>query len=224
MLLQRICVLQGLLCLPLLACTADKDDDTTDTNPATSSASAGDSTTTGGSDETGPVTTADAGTSTTTTADPTTTDPTTGDESTGGVVTTGEDTTGAVGTTGDDTTGDGTTGGGTTTGGPAGLSWAMDVHPVVIANSCGCHANGSGGLTMTNAMDSYTALVGVESWQSLLDRVKPGDPDNSYLVHKLNGTQESVGGSGISMPLGGAKLSKEKLDLVAQWISDGAQP
>jgi len=209
----------------LLACTADKDDETSTTSPATlSGASVGDSTTTGDLDETGPVTTADAETSATTAADATTTNPTTGDEPTGGGVTTGDGTTGAVGTTGDDTTGAGPTGGDSSTGEPAGLSWAMDVYPVVIANSCGCHAKSLGGLTMTNAMDSYAILVGVPSWQTDLDRVEPGDPDKSYLFHKLSGTQDSVAGSGLWMPAGGAKLSQEKLDLVAAWISDGAQP
>jgi len=214
----KIRVLSGLLCLPLLACAADNDDASTGTS-TTNTPDASTTTTTGspGSD-TGPATGSDTGSS-----GATTTSGSTGDDTTGAVDTTGADT--STGTTGDGTTGTGTTGDDTSTGGPAGLSWALDVYPVVIANNCGCHAtDGAGGLTMTDATDSYAILVGVNAWYSDLKRVEPGEPENSYLLHKLNGTQDKVNGHGAQMPFGGAPLAKEKIDLVAQWISEDAQP
>lgn len=61
-------------------------------------------------------------------------------------------------------------------------------------------------------------LVNVRSVQSPLKRVEPGDPEKSYLVHKLRGTQDSVGGSGQQMPAGLAPLRNEDIDLVVQWI------
>jgi len=221
---QKICLL---LCLPLLACGADKDD--SDSAPGTTTnntMSAGTGTSTG---DTAPVTTSDADTSATATATTdasgttspgtlTSTDPTTGGDPTGDD-TTGDDTTGDD-TTGDDTTGDDTT----TTGEPAGLSWALDVHPVVVANNCGCHGNGAGGLTMTGAANSHTNLVGVMSNQSKFKRVEPGDPGSSYLVNKLDGTHINVGGMGQSMPLGAPLFPKATIELVEQWIADGALP
>ncbi len=51
-----------------------------------------------------------------------------------------------------------------------------------------------------------------------LDRVEPGDPDNSYLIHKLEGTQAV----GDRMPQGGPFLDEETIGDIRQWIADGA--
>lgn len=68
---------------------------------------------------------------------------------------------------------------------------------------------------------SYDMLVGVPSVQvPALARVQPGDPDNSYLVQKIEGTAAA----GARMPLGGPPLSAEQIAAVRQWISDGALP
>jgi hypothetical protein len=223
----KISALNVLLCLPLLACTADRDD--TDTTPATvTDASAGTGTSTS--------------TTTATATDATTMQPTTGEGATGqgttvnattGEATTGEATTGeataTAATTGDATTGDdrptgaGTTGEDTSTGEPAGLSWALDVYPVTFANACVCHENGAGGLTMTNAADSYPNLVGFQAYGSGLKRVESGDPDASFLLYKLRATQEKVG-FGKPMPMVGDFLPKEKIDLIEQWILEGTKP
>ena len=48
-------------------------------------------------------------------------------------------------------------------------------------------------------------------------RVLAGNPDSSYLIQKLEGT---ASGGGI-MPPGGA-LSQTNIDMIRQWISDGA--
>jgi hypothetical protein len=50
-------------------------------------------------------------------------------------------------------------------------------------------------------------------------RVKPGDPDNSYLIQKLEG---AAGISGSRMPLGGPFLDRETIDKIRSWIQDGA--
>ena len=55
-----------------------------------------------------------------------------------------------------------------------------------------------------------------------MDRIEPGDPDNSYLVHKIQGTQASVGGTGERMPLGRPALTQEQIDIIRAWIADGA--
>lgn len=48
--------------------------------------------------------------------------------------------------------------------------------------------------------------------------VIPGDPDNSYLVRKLEGGPDIAGDQ---MPPGGA-LDAERLQLVRDWIEAGA--
>ena len=83
-----------------------------------------------------------------------------------------------------------------------------------------CHAGASApeGLRL-DAANSYALLVGVPSTEvpSIL-RAKPGDPDNSYLVQKLEG-HASVG---ARMPFGGPYLDAATIAVIRQWISDGA--
>jgi hypothetical protein len=61
------------------------------------------------------------------------------------------------------------------------------------------------------------ALVNMPSSQGTL-LVAPTLPDDSYLVHKIEGTQAA----GQRMPLGRAPLSQAEIDAIRQWISDGA--
>jgi hypothetical protein len=89
-----------------------------------------------------------------------------------------------------------------------------------------CHIGGSApeGLRL-DAADSFNLLVGVPSTEvpSLL-RVKPGDPDNSYIIQKLEG-HAAVG---AQMPDGCPStqpcLSTSTIAFVRQWITDGAPP
>jgi hypothetical protein len=55
-----------------------------------------------------------------------------------------------------------------------------------------------------------------------MDRIEPGQPDLSYLVQKIQGTQAGVGGSGGRMPLGGQSLTQSQIDLIRAWITGGA--
>lgn len=84
----------------------------------------------------------------------------------------------------------------------------------------GCHAGGSApqGLRLDEA-NSYGLLVGQASSEVPATlRVAPGDPDNSYLIQKLEGTA-SVG---AQMPLNAAPLPQSTIDIIRQWITDGA--
>lgn len=84
----------------------------------------------------------------------------------------------------------------------------------------GCHlgAGAPQGLRLDNA-NSYGMLVGVASSESSSTlRVAPGDPDNSYLIQKLEGTA-SVG---ARMPLSAPALEQVSIDVIRQWITDGA--
>jgi hypothetical protein len=95
----------------------------------------------------------------------------------------------------------------------------------VFTPSCaisGCHTGAAApfGLRL-DAGSSYALLVGVPSAEvPSLNRVTPGDPDASYVIHKLEGTQES----GERMPRGGPYLPQSSIDVIRQWISDGALP
>lgn len=98
-----------------------------------------------------------------------------------------------------------------------------EIQASVFTPTCavsGCHT-GSGapqGLQL-DAANSYTLLVGVASTEdAAVLRVSPGDPDSSYLIHKLEGNA-SVGGQ---MPLNGTPLSQANIDSIRQWITDGA--
>jgi len=87
-----------------------------------------------------------------------------------------------------------------------------------------CHRPGvgpfvAGGLNLTPGA-SYAALVGVASFERPgLRRVAPGDPDNSYLLHKLEGRTGIVG---VRMPLGGPYLTDGQIRVVRRWIELGA--
>ena len=52
-----------------------------------------------------------------------------------------------------------------------------------------------------------------------MKRVLPGDPDNSFVVHKLEGTD--LNGS-ARMPFGGPFLDQPTIDTVRAWITQGA--
>jgi hypothetical protein len=84
----------------------------------------------------------------------------------------------------------------------------------------GCHggAGAQQGLRLDPGF-SAANLINVTSPQDLtLVRVIPGNPGGSFLIHKLEGTQ-SVG---FRMPSGGPYLPQSTIDVIRQWIQDGA--
>ncbi len=108
---------------------------------------------------------------------------------------------------------------------PASSPTLAEIQANVFTPSCafsGCHAGGSPaqGLNLEDG-NSFGNLVNVASMQvPSLNRVTPGDPDNSYLVQKIEGTAAV----GQQMPRGGPALSQGLIDDVRQWIQDGANP
>ncbi len=67
---------------------------------------------------------------------------------------------------------------------------------------------------------TYLSLVGAQSTGSKLLRIEPGDPERSYLIHKLRGTHLAVGGEGERMPIGFEPLPEGEIRLFADWIKD----
>ncbi|PYR76905.1 MAG: hypothetical protein DMF87_17110 [Acidobacteria bacterium] len=68
---------------------------------------------------------------------------------------------------------------------------------------------------------SYANLVGVASTgKPGAVRVIPGDPDNSYIIHKLQGSSDIAG---VRMPRGnGPFLTDGQILVIKRWIANGA--
>lgn len=117
------------------------------------------------------------------------------------------DTGGGIGSggTGGEAGGGGEGGSGGTQGG-IGVSFADDVDPVLEAKCSGCHAAGPGGLTITGDPSS--------DYDNVIERVTPGDPDDSLLLRKASG--ESHGGGAVLSP------GSDPYDVIDAWISAGA--
>lgn len=84
----------------------------------------------------------------------------------------------------------------------------------------GCHGGTTAaqGLRLDDGL-SAASLINVPSVASAsLVRVVPGDPDGSFLIHKLEGTQAA----GDRMPQGGPYLPQATIDVIRAWIASGA--
>lgn len=109
---------------------------------------------------------------------------------------------------------------GTDPSGPMTASFASIQSHVFTPVCTACHAGAAAprGLRL-DATNSYALLVGAASSEvPSLMRVAPGDAANSYLIHKLEGHQAV----GARMPLGGPYLDAQSINLIRQWINNGA--
>ena len=96
----------------------------------------------------------------------------------------------------------------------------------IIADNCvdGCHEPGGDYAELPLDNDPWGDIVGAFSSQSSLRQVEPGDHEASYLWHKVNGSQGSVGGEGSRMPRGAPALTQAQIDDLTNWIDGGANP
>ena len=75
------------------------------------------------------------------------------------------------------------------------------------------------GLNLTSGA-AYGTLVNVGSRvRPGAVRVVPGNPENSYLIHKLEGRP---GITGVRMPMGGPYLTDGQIRIIRRWIELGA--
>ncbi|HWG75755.1 MAG TPA: hypothetical protein VN660_03075 [Steroidobacteraceae bacterium] len=89
-----------------------------------------------------------------------------------------------------------------------------------ICSACHIGASAPQGLIL-DAQHSYSLLVNVPSTEEPgIPRIDPGNPDNSYLIQKIEG-HAAVGGQ---MPLDQAPLPASTIAFIVQWVTDGAQP
>jgi hypothetical protein len=103
------------------------------------------------------------------------------------------------------------------------VTLSSEVQPIFDAYCVACHQSGDseGSLNLEEGM-SYRNLVSQMSKRSKLLRIAPGKPEESYLLHKMEGTHIRVGGEGEQMPDSGP-LDKKLIDTIRKWILDGAK-
>jgi hypothetical protein len=90
-----------------------------------------------------------------------------------------------------------------------------------LCSHCHSGANAPAGLRL-DAANSYALTVGIASVERpTLMRIAPGNPNASYLIHKLEGGPNIFG---ERMPAGLPALPQADIDVIRQWITDGAQP
>lgn len=105
------------------------------------------------------------------------------------------------------------------------------IYQRVLLPRCGnsCHGPGAGSQLTEAVLDlsetgaAYTNLLNVAAMGSQCGTasatlVVPGDPTNSLLLQKLEGTH----GCGAAMPLDGAQLPNGTIPAISQWITAGA--
>jgi len=127
------------------------------------------------------------------------------------------------------------------------VSFKTDVLPV-FRNSCAlsgsCHGdqgapetqpylgppNSAGVPSDTDIKAIFDKNVNVESLKAKgMKIVKPSDPDNSFLMHKMDSSLacDAVTCDGTAcgqpMPLGTPTLAQDKRDIVRRWIAQGAK-
>jgi len=87
----------------------------------------------------------------------------------------------------------------------------------------GCHATAVEPHQLNlSAGQAYGNLVGISARANPdLLRVDPGNPDDSFLIVKLEGGPADKF-RGLRMPLGGQPLSDTQIQTIRDWIIDGA--
>ncbi len=105
------------------------------------------------------------------------------------------------------------------------VSFKTDLQPIINAQCVFCHVTGAenGGLNLGRRV-SYAALMAASTEAPVMPRVTPGNPEKSYLIHKLKGTHLDAGGSGTRMPMNDPPrpLDAAQLELFLRWVESGA--
>ncbi len=104
------------------------------------------------------------------------------------------------------------------------VRFGRDLVPVLRTQCATCHLTGdeAGNMKLYPGA-AYASLVGVDSIESPLKRVQSGAPEQSYLMHKLDGTHLDVDGIGDRMPFGAPPLDDATRELFRRWIAAGAR-
>lgn len=107
---------------------------------------------------------------------------------------------------------------------PPELSFAKNVQPILKKECLDCHSadKHKGKLDLSEA-SAYKNLVNAPSDETpAMMRVKPGDPEQSFLWLKVDHRAKQ----GDGMPKGvfySKKLPQDQLDVIKNWIAQGAK-
>lgn len=106
----------------------------------------------------------------------------------------------------------------------AAVSFKTQIQPILDGQCVFCHVTGAenGGLNLGRRVARASLLA--TSTEAPMPRVTPGAAEQSYLIHKLRGTQLAAGGSGNRMPMNDPPrpLDDGQLGLILRWIEAGA--
>jgi hypothetical protein len=112
------------------------------------------------------------------------------------------------------------------TGGGAPLAPTLaSIQVNVFSVSCaisGCHGGGTVqfGLSLDAGLSAGNLINVASPQDATLIRVIPGNPSGSFLIQKLEGTQTV----GRRMPDFSPPLPQATIDVIRQWIQNGAPP
>ena len=114
----------------------------------------------------------------------------------------------------------------TTTNTTGGASLLTQIQQDIFTPMCavsGCHdpLTQEGDLNLANEDTSFDELVNVVSTCAGQMRVVPGDTDASYLLDKVG---DGATPCGELMPLDSPSLTAAEIQLIRDWILDGAPP
>lgn len=93
------------------------------------------------------------------------------------------------------------------------VDYEKDIQPIFDASCVSCHGSTSG-VNLAN----YDAVMNSVGDQYGTEIVVPGNPNQSPLVDKIEPSPEI----GSRMPQGGPFLSNDEIDLIRNWIAEGA--
>lgn len=90
--------------------------------------------------------------------------------------------------------------------------------------SCPCHQGAAApqGLVLNTAGTLDMLVNNPSNEVPDLFLIEPGNPDDSYLIRKLEGGPNIVGFQMPPTELGEAHLTQAEIDVIRQWIVDGA--
>ncbi|MEM1450470.1 MAG: c-type cytochrome domain-containing protein [Planctomycetota bacterium] len=103
---------------------------------------------------------------------------------------------------------------------PETVTLSGEVQPILTTSCTGCHSGGApaSGLNLSSGV-THGATVGVASTGiPTMNLITAGDPNASYLIDKIEGTQTV----GVRMPPSGAPLTPTQITLIRVWTTDGA--
>ena len=97
------------------------------------------------------------------------------------------------------------------------ISYKADIQPILQQYCVECHAEGGKGYEKSGLL--LTSYEGVMKGTRFGSIIKPGDALSSTLIMLVEGRADPS----IKMPHGKESLPKEKIELLKQWVKQGAK-